>query len=114
MPGSLVSSQSWLLVTLVAPIVVSIILGFVILVVKGKTEAAWFTFPMVITPILSQIGTIGTIVWIIVIIIGWFRVRPENKKWSEKKASFWYSIGVIGAVILMVVISALTFYLVLP
>ena len=99
--------QQMAFLDIVVPFIISLIIGILVLFFKGKTEAVWIMIPLLIFSLLW--GLIG----LALIIIIWFLVRPDNKKWNEEKRSYWFSIGVVtgvGIKVMMMLVGFVMFF----
>ncbi len=86
-----------------------IIGGAILSVKKGEGEGLWFATPILSLAALNAIFNFGAIFWIILLVILYFYVKPENGKWSDSAESYWFNIGALTSLLLMIASSFIVY-----
>lgn len=87
----------------------AIIGGAILSVKKGGEEGLWFAIPILSLAVLNAVFNFGAIVWIILLLVMYFYVKPEDGKWSDSGKSYWFNIGALTALLVMVASSFIVY-----
>lgn len=90
----------------------AVIGGAILSVKKGGEEGLWFVIPILSLAVLNAIFNFGAIFWVILLIILYFYVKPENGKWSDSGKSYWFNMGTLTAILVMFASSFVAYLLV--
>lgn len=102
MMDDLLRIQFWGMIVQLGILFLSAIIGGSILSIKkGTDEGLWLAIPILSLAIAEIILDPGVILWIFIILVLYLYIRPKNKKWKEKKESYWFNIGTITAFLLL-------------
>ncbi len=113
MIDDIIRIQFWSIIIQLGILIIAALIGGVILLVKrGGKEGLWFAIPIFSLVIAEMILDPGAILWIIIILVLYLYIKPKDKKWSEKKESYWFSIGTVTAFLMVILSSFITYFLV--